>query len=952
MILALREIMDEHQVFPLRIGVHRGSVFAGDIGPPYRRTFTVMGDAVNLTARLMAKAQPGQILSTPEVLERAGAEVEMVELEPFQVKGKVKPVRAVVVGRVARGWKAGSSNQFELVGREAEMDMLRNRLAAAERGEGALVEVTGEPGVGKSRLVEELRQIAGSTVQLGMSCEPYEASTPYYPFRRLLRDIFGIAAETTGSGVARHVRITIDRVAPGLSPWAPLLGMALDVPMPDSPETAQLQEQFRRPRLAHLVAELLGVMLGGPTLLTIEDAHWMDEASSAILGHLASFVDARPWLICVTRRLQDGGFRADPGQAVELRLTPLDQKDAAQLLQRAAEEAPLPPPEIGVLAERAGGNPLFLQELAAAARDVGDIDSLPDTIEAVIASRIDQLNPVDRNLLRRVSVLGRSFPIELARAVIGGLPGEDDAIWRRLGEFVEIDDGGTVRFVHALFRDSAYDGLPYSLRKELHARVGDTIRESMPGDDSSERAGLLSLHFFFAHRYQEAWEFSLAAAERAKAVYANLEAAELYQRALDSARQLPELDPLEVARVREALGDAFNNGGNFWAAAASYRATRRLVTDDPVVQARLFLKLAKVMGWLDRYAAALRWLTKGLRSIEDLPGTPAAAQRAQLLAWYGRFCQEEGHHARAIKWCQAALAEAETAGERDALANALKVLDWASMDLGRLVRPDNWDRALTLFEELGDLTGQASVLNLLGGHAYFRGRWDEALELYRRAQAIVRRTGNAVMEAFYLNNIGEIALEQGHLSEAEELFTDASRVWNAAGYRSGAASTKCNLGRVACGQGRYADALKLFEESLAESDKVGGQVEALDASARMAECLLLSGDADGAAALAELALERARVLGGVAAQTPLLYRVRGVALFKTGDVTSARAALDQSHEAGRTRGADYEVALTLDALADLDEHAGQAHNNLARLESQAILQRLGVIWTPDLLPFS
>ena len=258
------------------------------------------------------------------------------------------------------------------------------------------------------------------------------------------------------------------------------------------------------------------------------------------------------------------------------------------------------------------------------------------------------------------------------------------------------------------------------------------------------------------------------------------------------------------------------------------------------------------------------------------------------------------------------------------MANALKVLDWASMDLGRLQRPDNWYRALHLFEELGDLTGQASVFNFLGGLAYFRGRWDEALDLYRRAQAMVRRTGNAVMDAFYMNNIGEIALEQGRLEQAAELFTEASRIWRAAGYRSGAASIKCNLGRVACGEGRYGDALRLFEESLAESEGVGGQVEALDTSARMAECMLLSGDADAARSLAEQALERSRALGGVAAQTPLLHRVRGVALLRAGDDTSAAAALEQSLEAGRARGADYEVALTLEALAELDEHTGVA----------------------------
>jgi len=947
MLLALREIMDNHQSLPLRVGVHRGFVFAGDIGPHYRRTFTVMGDAVNLTARLMAKALPGQILSTPAVLEQSGVEVETVALEPFLVKGKAQPVRAFVVGRVAEVRTVGGDSSTALVGRVAELETLRAALAGVERGQGALVELVGEPGVGKSRLAEEVRELAGDMVQLKMSCEPYEASTPYYAFRRLLRDVFGIEPGTDDDGAARRVRDTIGRHVPDLAPWAPLFGMALDVSIPDTAETGQLEEQFRRPRLAQAMADLFGAMFATPTLLTIEDTHWMDEASADILTHLSDVVGGRPWLVCVTRRVHDGGFAAGPGQAVVLALAPLDQNDAAELIHRATEATPLPPHEIAALAERSGGNPLFLRELVAAAQDARGIDSLPDTIEAVIASRIDQLSPVDRNLLRRASVLGRSFPRALLRAVIDDLPHEGDATWRRLGDFVE-GDGGTVSFVHALVRDSAYDGLRYRLRQELHARAGDTIRE-LAGEDVDEQAALLSLHYFHAHRYQEAWEFSMTAAERAIDVYANVEAAEFYERALDAGRHIPGLDTHALAAVREALGDACNNAGDYAAAEAAYRTARRFVDHDPVAQARLVLKLAKVMGWLDRYSAALRWITKGLRSIEGVPGTQAAAQRAQLLAWYGRFCQEEGHHARAMTWCNAAVTEAERAQEHDALANALKVLDWASMDLGRLQHPDNWYRALHLFEELGDLTGQASVFNFLGGLAYFRGRWDEALDLYRRAQAMVRRTGNAVMDAFYMNNIGEIALEQGRLGQAAELFTEASRIWRAAGYRSGAASIKCNLGRVACGERRYEDALRLFEESLAESEGVGGQVEALDTSARMAECLLLSGEADAARRLAEQALERSRVLGGVAAQTPLLHRVRGVALLRRGDAASAGVALEQSLEAGRARGADYEVALTLEALAELDEHTGVAAHASARHESRAILERLGVVWTPALL---
>ena len=162
--------------------------------------------------------------------------------------------------------------------------------------------------------------------------------------------------------------------------------------------------------------------------------------------------------------------------------------------------------------------------------------------------------------------------------------------------------------------------------------------------------------------------------------------------------------------------------------------------------------------------------------MKESKATRRHAQRAELLAWYGRCCQDEGRHQRAIKWCTLAVAEAEAVGHKEALADALRFIDYAKMELGQLEEPVNWLRALALFEELDNLPGQSGVLNMLGMFAYFRGEWDKALELYKRAQATVSRTGNAVMDAIYVLNIGEIALDQGRLEEAEQHFEYSSRV--------------------------------------------------------------------------------------------------------------------------------------------------------------------------------
>ena len=351
--------------------------------------------------------------------------------------------------------------------------------------------------------------------------------------------------------------------------------------------------------------------------------------------------------------------------------------------------------------------------------------------------------------------------------------------------------------------------------------------------------------------------------------------------------------------------------GQFAQAQVSYRTVRRLTRSDPVANARLLLKLARVQGWQDRYSQALSYITRGLRAIDDLDGDEAARQRARLLAWYGRFCLQAGHHRRALEYCRRAIDEAEMAGEKEALADALQISDWAYEDLGQLELATNWHRALELYEELGNLPGQSSIYNTVGVTAYAKGEWQEALDAYQQARDAVARTGDAVMYGVCSNNIGEIFLDQGHLDRAGELFRDALHAWQASGFRAGIGFAKRNLARLASVSGEHDEAIRLFEESLADTTAAGAQADALETNARLAEALLRRGDADAALALAGSTLSRARSLGGV---TVILHRVQGAALARRGDFAAAQEALEHSLEGARARDADYEIAL--DATGD------------------------------------
>jgi tetratricopeptide (TPR) repeat protein len=271
------------------------------------------------------------------------------------------------------------------------------------------------------------------------------------------------------------------------------------------------------------------------------------------------------------------------------------------------------------------------------------------------------------------------------------------------------------------------------------------------------------------------------------------------------------------------------------------------------------------------------------------------------------------------------------------------------MDLGRLDSAPHLSRSLALYEQCGDLPGQASVHNLLGGFAYWRGEWKQALEGYQRARDLARRIGDMVLDAFCASNIGEIALDQGDVEAADALFSDALLVWSAAGDRPGTTYAKCCLARVASRRGRWDEAFELFEAAERESLEVGAHLDALEARIRRAEALALQGRGDAASELAEDVLDQLRRHGGVMAHAPLIHRLRGAAHLGARNHQQARLALEESLAAGRARGSDYEVALSLELLGELGARSGDPAAHEHRRESAAILARLDVKSTPDLL---
>ncbi len=946
MLRALRTIADREHGLRLRMGVNSGHVFTGNFGPSYRRTYSIKGDVVNLAARVMAKAQPGQILVTPSVLERSATMFQAEAVDPFMAKGKKLPVHASALGTVIGSRRGPVRSELPFVGREREVAVLEAGLRGIEEGTGVLVQLIGEPGIGKSRLLEELSARAGGKKVLGAACDPYESSTPYQSFRPMLRELAGIPAEADAGRGGEILARAVAETAPDLLRWLPLLSVPMYVDVPPTPETEQLELQFKKVRVEEVTERFLSAMLPDPSVLIFEDVHWMDEASGDLLTRIANDVRDRPWLVCVSRREHGAGF-VPPGtdSTFTLVLSPLPAEAAVSLAKAATEAAPLTPHHLAMLTERAGGNPLFLRELLSASRASSGIEGLPATVEALLAAQIDRLAAPDRTLLRHASVLGASFQGHLLREVLRQGRGPtlgDAAVWQRLADFLSRGEGDLIHFRHALIRDAAYEGLPYRRRQEIHARVGEVI-ERAAGPAAEEQAELLSLHFFEAGTYDRAWAYSRLAGERAQSKFANVDAADFYRRALESARRLGGIEARALARVHQSLGDVSERTGMYEQAGAAYRTARRLVKEDAVTRARLLLKQGLLHERAGRHTSALTWYGRGLRALEEAPpGREAVAVRAQLCAWYASSRRGQGRHDECIRWCLRAIEDGKESGEMEAVGHAYRLLDWVYTAMGSPIAATYRDLALPIYEQLGDLAGQSEVLNNLGMDAYFEGRWEEAVDLYRRSTQARQKTGDAVNAMHGVNNIAEILSDQGHLEEAAAMFREALSVWKAAGYRWAAAGVS-NLGRIAARSGDSDEAMRFYDEALQGFLAKQAEAEVLETQARMGEALLLAGRPSEALATVDRTLGGVEDLGGLAVLRAMLHRLRGYALMSE-DLEESRRALQESQRLARSVKADYESGQTLLALAGLAQIEGDPHAEAEfRGEGQAILDRLGVV---------
>ncbi|MEM8926270.1 MAG: tetratricopeptide repeat protein [Actinomycetota bacterium] len=935
---AALDIVEIESPLTLRLGVQTGRAFAGFLGSGYRRTYTLMGDVVNTAARMLGKANDREIVAVSDVITDTRDGFLTDKLEPFTVKGKSAPITAHQVVGLERGERI-SYRDGRLHGRDDE----RDRLAKAVAVGGLVMVLEGGPGSGKSRLVTEALEanlvIGPELAAFRVSSPQFGADVPYGTAGSLLRSGLGIDSMADPAYTGEILMKVLTEHAPDLRPMAPLLALPFGAEVPSTPEADAIGDDFRRARMHDAVVEMIDRLVGGPVVIVAEDVQWIDDGSRELLEHLAQVAADRPWTLLVTRRPAATGPTLDGDHVEHLSLRPLAD-DAVRRLALEVSEVPLSNEALALVVEKAAGNPLFATELTRAV--AAGSQAVPDSVEKLLAARIDDLPPAARMAVRLASVVGATFPTDVLAAVMGDDTAAaitDPALAGIVEPASSGTDGTTERwaFTQTLYRDAAYEGLPYARRRTLHGELGRHL-ESAAGADVEEIAPVLSRHFSIARHHGKAWAYSVMAGDRAVQLSAPVEALDAYQRALDAGRWTRSVTRRQRSRIASRLGDAAERAGRYDVAAESYKTARSLLAPDDPDRLPLFRKQGVLYERQGRYDQAVRWYRRGLDAAAELDHA-YAEEPAELSVAIAGIRFRQGRYDDC--WTTASGVADDRTQPIPARFRAHYLLQLTGTYLRHEETETHAVMAQQLVASIDDAVLQSNLYNNLGIAAYYAGEWDRAAEQYQRSYELRSASGDLSGTVSSLNNIGEVRSDQGRLDEAQELLDEAHRRAMAAGYDLAVHVTRLNLGRLAGRRGRTDLARDLLTEAAAAFDAIDAAGFVAEARLRLLE-IQEPGPAMVEAARRFLANDT-NTAGGATITVPA-RRLLASALAGSDRIEEAAAEIDDAVEAARTEQLDYELELCLLERAAVARLLGRTDDAEAdAAEAAELRERLGVI---------
>lgn len=811
------EIRSEYDLdFAVRVGINTGPVVVGEMGSDLAVEYTAMGDAANLASRMEEMAQPGTVQISEHTYKLIAPVFEVEHLGPIEVKGKGKPVEAyrVIGSKSSPGRLRGIEGlEAPLIGRDGEFDQLCGAIDELRQGRGGIVSLIGEAGLGKSRLIEEMRRCwaedppSGSRwiSSRGIS---YDSEKPYGVFQDLIRKMSGVDEHDPAILVRERIGRYLEDI-PEESRESSRRAVELflsvdehsDLPTPDA-------EKIKHEIFTFIMHNWRKATEQGPQVFVFDDLHWVDSTSVDLLLHLLQLVDEVPLLIiCAFRpyrqapgwQIKTAAETDYPHRYTEIKLDPLSNESSQELINSLLTISELPSSLRDLILQKAEGNPFFVEEVVrtliergVVVRDEGgskwvatkDIEGvfIPDNLQALLTARIDRLSSEVRRTLQYASVIGRSFYYRVLQ-LISDMEADLNKHLNTLQRVELIREAAREPemeyiFRHELTRDAAYKTILRRQRKKFHLEVGNAIESLFP-ERTEEFASRLAFHFEQGGDREKAQQYYTMAGDSAAKLYANAEAVKHYSRALDLAHGR-DASSEELIKLYTSRGRVLEVSGRYDEALENYQELesmakegedRKLELAALIPQATIFstptarINLEKGRSFSERALSLARELKDPLAESKVL-------WNLMLLSYF-----QGDKSGRTIEYGEQSLAIAREHDFREQLAYTLHDLARSYVQVGEVQKAvAAMDESRELWRELGNMPMLADNLTSSGYMNLEFGNFQTAQAFTEEALGVAQSIGNLWGQSYSSSILGPIYLEQGEFSKSMETMSTAEHL--------------------------------------------------------------------------------------------------------------------------------------------------------------------------------